>query len=190
MKTSFRSLKKSVVNITNTSTNKAFQVPIDPSRAQLPFNSRDELFAPCHVLLSPESRIHTCIEPLDLEFLDSVIQKKEAIHLDIVELEMKIFSTGDACRTAQEMWEPSKGYNRFGVDIQNTKCFVRDLQGNDLLTGNRGTDLYTISLQETTSSTPICSWLKGITIINVVMASKDFLYLNFDYINCFQRKML
>ncbi|GJW29621.1 retrovirus-related pol polyprotein from transposon TNT 1-94 [Tanacetum coccineum] len=30
---------------------------------------------------------------------------------------------------------------------------ARDLQGNDLLTGNRGTDLYTISLQETTSST-------------------------------------
>ncbi|GKA57206.1 retrovirus-related pol polyprotein from transposon TNT 1-94 [Tanacetum coccineum] len=34
-------------------------------------------------------------------------------------------------------------------------CFVRDLQGNDLLTGNHGSDLYTISLQETTSSTPI-----------------------------------
>ncbi|GKB29286.1 integrase, catalytic region, zinc finger, CCHC-type containing protein, partial [Tanacetum coccineum] len=29
------------------------------------------------------------------------------------------------------------------------------LQGNDLLTGNRGSDLYTISLQETTSSPPI-----------------------------------
>ncbi|GJR81751.1 retrovirus-related pol polyprotein from transposon TNT 1-94 [Tanacetum coccineum] len=40
-------------------------------------------------------------------------------------------------------------------------CFVRDLQGNDLLTGNRGSDLYTISLQETTSSTPnLGSWLK------------------------------
>ncbi|GKA33930.1 retrovirus-related pol polyprotein from transposon TNT 1-94 [Tanacetum coccineum] len=40
-------------------------------------------------------------------------------------------------------------------------CFVRDLQGNDLLTGNRGTDLYTISLQETTSSTPICLMAKA-----------------------------
>ncbi|GKA62044.1 retrovirus-related pol polyprotein from transposon TNT 1-94 [Tanacetum coccineum] len=39
------------------------------------------------------------------------------------------------------------------VDLSNGKstCFVRDLQGNDLLTGNRGSDLYTISLQETTS---------------------------------------
>nr|GEZ56863.1 integrase, catalytic region, zinc finger, CCHC-type, peptidase aspartic, catalytic [Tanacetum cinerariifolium] len=39
-------------------------------------------------------------------------------------------------------------------------CFVRDLQGNDLLTGNRGSDLYTISLQESTSSTPLCPRMK------------------------------
>nr|GEU32947.1 hypothetical protein [Tanacetum cinerariifolium] len=74
MMISFRSLKKSVVNIMNSSTNKAFQVPVDPSRLQSPFNSRDELFAPCHVLLSLKTRIHTWIEPLDLEFLDFVGQ--------------------------------------------------------------------------------------------------------------------
>ncbi|GJU79766.1 hypothetical protein Tco_1282131 [Tanacetum coccineum] len=67
------SLKKPVVNITNTSTNKAFQVLVNPSCLQSPFNSRNELFAPCHVLFSPEARIHTRIEPFDLEFLDSVI---------------------------------------------------------------------------------------------------------------------
>ncbi|GJR31294.1 retrovirus-related pol polyprotein from transposon TNT 1-94 [Tanacetum coccineum] len=33
--------------------------------------------------------------------------------------------------------------------------------GNDLLTGNRGYDLYSISLQETTSSTPICFMAKA-----------------------------
>ncbi|GJY75698.1 hypothetical protein Tco_0480814, partial [Tanacetum coccineum] len=33
--------------------------------------------------------------------------------------------------------------------------FCEDLMENDLLTGNRGSDLYTIYLQETTSSTPI-----------------------------------
>ncbi|GJY42307.1 hypothetical protein Tco_0429577 [Tanacetum coccineum] len=74
MTISFRSLKKSVVNITNTSTNKAFQVLVDPSRLQSPFNSRYELIAPCYVLLSPELRIHTRIKSLDLEFLDSVSQ--------------------------------------------------------------------------------------------------------------------
>ncbi|GJY10271.1 ribonuclease H-like domain-containing protein [Tanacetum coccineum] len=71
---SFRSLKKSVVNIANTSTNKAFQVRVDPSHLQSPFNSKHKLFAPCHVLLSLKSRIHTRIEPLNLEFLNSVIQ--------------------------------------------------------------------------------------------------------------------
>ncbi|GKF77665.1 hypothetical protein Tco_0230135, partial [Tanacetum coccineum] len=42
------------------------------------------------------------------------------------------------------------------VAFRKSTYFVRDLQGNDLLTGNRGSGLYTISLQETTSSTPIC----------------------------------
>ncbi|GKB16149.1 hypothetical protein Tco_0850072 [Tanacetum coccineum] len=74
MTISFRSLNKSVVNITNTSTNKAFQILVDPSRLQSPFNCRNELFAPCHILLSPEACIHTRIEPHDLEFLYSVNQ--------------------------------------------------------------------------------------------------------------------
>nr|GEW59134.1 integrase, catalytic region, zinc finger, CCHC-type, peptidase aspartic, catalytic [Tanacetum cinerariifolium] len=34
------------------------------------------------------------------------------------------------------------------VAFQKSTCFVRDLQGNDLLIGNRGSDLYTSSLQE------------------------------------------
>ncbi|GKG18358.1 hypothetical protein Tco_0372656 [Tanacetum coccineum] len=46
------------------------------------------------------------------------------------------------------------------VAFRKSTCFVRDLQGNDLLTGSRGSDLYTISLQETTSSTPICFMAK------------------------------
>ncbi|GJZ08423.1 retrovirus-related pol polyprotein from transposon TNT 1-94 [Tanacetum coccineum] len=38
---------------------------------------------------------------------------------------------------------------------------IGDLQGNDLLIGNRGSDLYTISLQEMTSSTLICLMAKA-----------------------------
>ncbi|GKF66948.1 hypothetical protein Tco_0193465 [Tanacetum coccineum] len=45
-----------------------------PSRLQSPFNSRHKLFALCHVLLSLKSRIHTLIGPLNLEFLNFVIQ--------------------------------------------------------------------------------------------------------------------
>ncbi|GJZ67382.1 hypothetical protein Tco_0630622, partial [Tanacetum coccineum] len=33
------------------------------------------------------------------------------------------------------------------VAFRKSTCFVRDLQGNDLLTDNRESDLYTISLQ-------------------------------------------
>ncbi|GKF62244.1 retrovirus-related pol polyprotein from transposon TNT 1-94 [Tanacetum coccineum] len=47
------------------------------------------------------------------------------------------------------------------VAFRKSTCFVRDLQGNDLLTGSRGSDLYTISLQETTSLTSICFMAKA-----------------------------
>ncbi|GJU17563.1 hypothetical protein Tco_1145529 [Tanacetum coccineum] len=47
------------------------------------------------------------------------------------------------------------------VAFRKSTFFVRDLQGNDLLTGNRGSDLYTISLQETSSPTLICFLAKA-----------------------------
>ncbi|GJV94728.1 hypothetical protein Tco_1546305 [Tanacetum coccineum] len=40
-------------------------------------------------------------------------------------------------------------------DLKST-CYIRDLKGNDLLTGSRGTDLYSISLQNATSPNPMC----------------------------------
>ncbi|GKD73019.1 retrovirus-related pol polyprotein from transposon TNT 1-94 [Tanacetum coccineum] len=43
----------------------------------------------------------------------------------------------------------------FEVAFRKLTCFIRDLQGNDLLIGNHGSDLYTIELQESSSLTPI-----------------------------------
>nr|GEY11042.1 integrase, catalytic region, zinc finger, CCHC-type, peptidase aspartic, catalytic [Tanacetum cinerariifolium] len=40
------------------------------------------------------------------------------------------------------------------VAFRKSTCFVRDLHGNDLLTDNHGSNIYTISLQESTSSNP------------------------------------
>nr|GEX48694.1 hypothetical protein [Tanacetum cinerariifolium] len=54
-----------------------------------------------------------------------------------------LFSVGQFCDADLE------------VAFLKPTCFVRDLQGNDLLTGNRGSNLYTISFQESTSSTPL-----------------------------------
>ncbi|GJY86744.1 retrovirus-related pol polyprotein from transposon TNT 1-94 [Tanacetum coccineum] len=64
-------------------------------------------------------------------------------------LNHNLFSVGQFCDADLE------------VAFRKSTCFVRDLQGNDLLTGNRGSDLYIISLQETTSSTPICFMAKA-----------------------------
>ncbi|GKA42104.1 hypothetical protein Tco_0734764 [Tanacetum coccineum] len=67
-------------------------------------------------------------------------------------LNHNLFSVGQFCDADLE------------VAFRKSTCFVRDLQGNDLLTSNRGSDLYTISLQEKrTSSTPICLLAKSLT---------------------------
>nr|GEU50495.1 hypothetical protein [Tanacetum cinerariifolium] len=50
-------------------------------------------------------------------------------------LNHNLFSVGQFCDADLE------------VALRKSTCFVRDLQGNDLLTGNRGSDLYIISLQ-------------------------------------------
>nr|GEV51006.1 hypothetical protein [Tanacetum cinerariifolium] len=58
------------------------------------------------------------------------------------------------------------GYNLFSVgqfydsDLEVTfrqhTCFIRNLDGVDLLTGSRGNNLYTLSLQDMMASSPIC----------------------------------
>nr|GEY61067.1 hypothetical protein [Tanacetum cinerariifolium] len=62
-----------------------------------------------------------------------------------------------------------------------------DLQGNDLLTGNRGSDLYTISLQESTSSTPLCLMAKA-SPTQAWLWHRRLSHLNFDYVNLLLRK--
>nr|GEY83773.1 retrovirus-related Pol polyprotein from transposon TNT 1-94 [Tanacetum cinerariifolium] len=74
-----------------------------------------------------------------------------------------------------------------GVAFRKSTCFVRDLQGNDLLVGNRGSDLYTISLQESTSSTLLCLMAKA-TPTQAWLWHQRFSHLNFDYINLLSKK--
>ncbi|GKE27906.1 hypothetical protein Tco_1443290 [Tanacetum coccineum] len=63
-------------------------------------------------------------------------------------LNQNLFSVGQFCDADLE------------VAFQKSTCFVRDLQGNDFI-GNHGSNLYAISLQETTSSTLICFMAKA-----------------------------
>ncbi|GKA91290.1 retrovirus-related pol polyprotein from transposon TNT 1-94 [Tanacetum coccineum] len=73
------------------------------------------------------------------------------------------------------------------VAFRKSTCFVKDLQGNNLLTGNRGSDLYTISFQETTSLTPICLMAKA-SPTQAWLWHRRLSHLNFDYINLLLKK--
>ncbi|GKC21998.1 retrovirus-related pol polyprotein from transposon TNT 1-94 [Tanacetum coccineum] len=90
-------------------------------------------------------------------------------------LNHNLFSVGQFCDADLE------------VAFWKSTCFVRDLQGNDLLTGNRGSDLYTISLQETTSSTPLCLMAKA-SPTQAWLWHRRLSHLNFDYINLLSKK--
>nr|GEY69678.1 hypothetical protein [Tanacetum cinerariifolium] len=73
------------------------------------------------------------------------------------------------------------------VAFRKSTCFVRDLQGNDLLTSNHGSDLYTMSLQESTSSTPLCLMAKA-TPTQAWLWHRRVSHLNFNYINLLSKK--
>nr|GFA20078.1 retrovirus-related Pol polyprotein from transposon TNT 1-94 [Tanacetum cinerariifolium] len=85
-------------------------------------------------------------------------------------LNHNLFSVGQFCDADLE------------VAFSKSTCFVKDLQGNDLLIGNRGSDLYTISLQESTSLTPPCLMAKASPTL-AWLWHRRLSHLNFDYIN-------
>nr|GEU96387.1 retrovirus-related Pol polyprotein from transposon TNT 1-94 [Tanacetum cinerariifolium] len=90
-------------------------------------------------------------------------------------LNHNLFSVGQFCDANLE------------VAFRKSTCFVRDLQGNDLLIGNRGSDLYMISLQESTSSPPLCLMAKA-TPTQAWLWHPRFSHLNFNYINLLSKK--
>nr|GEX16989.1 hypothetical protein [Tanacetum cinerariifolium] len=90
-------------------------------------------------------------------------------------LNHNLFSVGQFCNANLE------------VSFRKSTCFVRDLQGNDLLIGNRGSDLYTISLQESNSSTPLCLMSKA-TPTQAWLWHRRLSHLNFDYNNLLSKK--
>ncbi|GKA84302.1 retrovirus-related pol polyprotein from transposon TNT 1-94 [Tanacetum coccineum] len=90
-------------------------------------------------------------------------------------LNHNLFSVGQFCDADLE------------VAFRKSTCFIRDLKGNDLLTGNYGSDLYTIFLQETTSSTLICLMAKA-SPTQAWLWHQRLSHLNFDYINLLSKK--
>nr|GFA00105.1 Gag-Pol polyprotein [Tanacetum cinerariifolium] len=85
-------------------------------------------------------------------------------------LNYNLFSIGQFCDADLE------------VAFRKSTCYIRDLKGNDLLTGSRGTDLYSITLQDTNSSNPICLMAKA-TSPQAWLWHRRLSHLNFDTIN-------
>ncbi|GJW99778.1 retrovirus-related pol polyprotein from transposon TNT 1-94 [Tanacetum coccineum] len=68
------------------------------------------------------------------------------------------------------------------VAFQKSACYIRDLKGNDLLTGSRSTDLYSITLQDTSTPNPIFLMAKA-TSSQAWLWHHHRSHLNFDTIN-------
>nr|GEZ57908.1 Gag-Pol polyprotein [Tanacetum cinerariifolium] len=68
------------------------------------------------------------------------------------------------------------------VAFRKSTCFICDLKGNDLLTGSHGTDLYSITLQDTNCPNPICLMAKA-TSSQAWLWHRRLSHLNFDTIN-------
>nr|GFB00744.1 integrase, catalytic region, zinc finger, CCHC-type, peptidase aspartic, catalytic [Tanacetum cinerariifolium] len=85
-------------------------------------------------------------------------------------LNYNLFSVGQFCDANLE------------VAFRKSTCFIRDLKGNDLQSGSRGTDLYSITLQATDSPNPICLVAKA-TSSQAWLWHRRLSHLNFDTIN-------
>nr|GFA37958.1 integrase, catalytic region, zinc finger, CCHC-type, peptidase aspartic, catalytic [Tanacetum cinerariifolium] len=85
-------------------------------------------------------------------------------------LNHNLFSVGQFCDADLE------------VAFRKSTCYIRDLKGNDLLTCSRGTDLYSITLQDTNSPNPICLMAKA-TSSEAWLWHRRLSHLNIDTIN-------
>ncbi|GJX60464.1 retrovirus-related pol polyprotein from transposon TNT 1-94 [Tanacetum coccineum] len=85
-------------------------------------------------------------------------------------LNHNLFSVGQLCDADLE------------VAFRKSTCYIRDLKGNDLLTGSHGTDLYSITLQDTSTPNPICLMAKA-SSSQAWLWHHRLSHLNFDTIN-------
>nr|GFA84138.1 retrovirus-related Pol polyprotein from transposon TNT 1-94 [Tanacetum cinerariifolium] len=75
------------------------------------------------------------------------------------------------------------------VAFRRNACFVRNLEGVDLLKGDRSTNLYTINLHEMASTLPICLMACASSIKSWLWHQR-LSHLNFDTINDLARNDL
>ncbi|GJS43447.1 retrovirus-related pol polyprotein from transposon TNT 1-94 [Tanacetum coccineum] len=92
-------------------------------------------------------------------------------------LRHNLFSVGQFCDSDLE------------VAFRKHSCFIRDLDGVDLLKGSRGSNLYTLSLENLLLSSFICLLSKALKTKSCLWHQRLF-HLNFDYINALAKQGL
>nr|GFC53274.1 integrase, catalytic region, zinc finger, CCHC-type, peptidase aspartic, catalytic [Tanacetum cinerariifolium] len=75
------------------------------------------------------------------------------------------------------------------VAFRRNACFVRNLEGVDLLKGDCSTNLYTINLHEMASASPICLMARA-SSTKLWLWNQRLSHLNFDTINDLARNDL
>ncbi|GJR48972.1 integrase, catalytic region, zinc finger, CCHC-type containing protein [Tanacetum coccineum] len=68
------------------------------------------------------------------------------------------------------------------VAFHSKTCYVRNLEGDDLLTGGRESNLYTISISDMAASSPVCLMSKA-TLTKSWLWHRQLSHLNFGTIN-------
>ncbi|GJR20702.1 integrase, catalytic region, zinc finger, CCHC-type containing protein [Tanacetum coccineum] len=70
---------------------------------------------------------------------------------------------------------------RIGSGFSSNTCYVRNLEGDDLLIGGRDSNLYTISISDMAASSPICLMSKATSTNFVAMGKKYILVIVDDF---------
>ncbi|GJX08146.1 retrovirus-related pol polyprotein from transposon TNT 1-94 [Tanacetum coccineum] len=97
---------------------------------------------------------------------------------------MFMLDSDNYCDMACKFLIKSKNVNVLNLEVafRISTSFFRDLLGNDLVTGTRGSDLYTIALQESSSPTLICFMAKA-SPTQAWLWHLRLSHLNFETIN-------
>nr|GEX17734.1 retrovirus-related Pol polyprotein from transposon TNT 1-94 [Tanacetum cinerariifolium] len=119
-------------------------------------------------------RTQRIMETIHIQF-DKLTEPIAPVHLE--RLGHNLFLVGQFCDSDLE------------VAFRQHTCFIRNLDGVDLLIGSRGNNLYTLSLQDMMASSPICLLSKAFKTKSWLWNHR-LLHLNFGAINHLARQGL
>ncbi|GKC65920.1 retrovirus-related pol polyprotein from transposon TNT 1-94 [Tanacetum coccineum] len=100
--------------------------------------------------------------PLEVIAQESVVTKVYTRRPKLTNFVHKFLST---VKFGNDQIEKIMRYGDYQIDLnvafQKHTCFIRNLEGDDLLSGSREKNLYTLSIGDMMTSSPICLWSKA-----------------------------